>query len=85
VCARLKEQCKKLGLKATGPVRLPTKKLSITTRKSPGGNGTQTWDCYTMKIHKRIVDTSAPKDLVQKLTNIKLEPGVDIQPRNISA
>ena len=33
-------------------MRLPTKKLRITTRKSPCGEGTNTWDRFEMRIHK---------------------------------
>ena len=34
-----KAQSPDLGIKYTGPVRLPTKRLRITTRKSPCGEG----------------------------------------------
>ncbi len=32
-----------------GPVRMPTKVLHITTRKSPCGEGTNTWDRFEMR------------------------------------
>ena len=32
------------GLQVKGPVRMPTRKLVLTTRKSPCGNGTNTFD-----------------------------------------
>ncbi len=31
-------------LKPRGPTRMPTKVLRVTTRKSPCGEGTNTWD-----------------------------------------
>merc|ERR1711881_823619 len=37
-------------LKVKGPRRMPTKVLRITTRKSPCGNGTNTFDKYEMRI-----------------------------------
>ena len=37
------------SLKVKGPVRIPTKVLHITTRKSPCGEGTNTWDRFEMR------------------------------------
>jgi ribosomal protein uS10 len=61
-----------------GPIRLPTKILRITTRKSPCGEGTNTWDRFEMRIHKRIIDLFCPTELVKEVTAFKLEPGVDV-------
>jgi ribosomal protein S10 len=40
VCADLIRGAKEKRLKVKGPVRMPTKVLRITTRKSPCGEGT---------------------------------------------
>merc|ERR1711865_156247 len=40
----------------SGPRKMPNKTLRITTRKSPCGNGTNTFDKYELRIHKRIID-----------------------------
>ena len=53
VCANLKRGALDKKLKVSGPVRMPTKKLRITTRKSPCGEGTNSWDRFEMRIHKR--------------------------------
>ena len=68
---------KKLHVK--GPVRLPTKVLSHTTRKSPCGEGSKTWDHYEMRIHKRLVDLHSPSEIVKQITSTALEPGVDVE------
>ena len=44
----------------TRPVRLPTKKLRLCVRKAPCGEGTNTWDHFEMRIHKRIIDLHSP-------------------------
>ncbi|GMM31098.1 ribosomal 40S subunit protein S20 [Martiniozyma asiatica (nom. inval.)] len=62
-----------------GPVRMPTKTLSIATRKTPNGEGSKTWDHYEMKIHKRYIDLQAPAGLVKQITQLVIEPGVDIE------
>jgi len=78
VCADLKAQAVDKNLKVTGPVRMPTKKLRITTRKSPSGEGTNTWDRFEMRIHKRLIDLHATSEVVKQVTAIEIEPGVEI-------
>jgi len=56
VSAELLERAKSKGLTPKGPVRLPTKHLKITTRKTPNGEGSKTWDMYEMHIHKRLIE-----------------------------
>ncbi|ODV83797.1 hypothetical protein CANARDRAFT_29772 [[Candida] arabinofermentans NRRL YB-2248] len=62
-----------------GPVRMPTKTLKISTRKTPNGEGSKTWETYEMRIHKRYIDLHAPAMLVKKITQITVEPGVDVE------
>ena len=78
VCAKLKANALSQKLKVSGPVRMPTKKLRVTTRKSPCGEGTNTWDCFEMRIHKRLLDLHAPSEVVKKITAIDIEPGVEV-------
>merc|ERR1712093_479045 len=66
-------------LKVKGPVRLPTKVLRITTRKSPCGEGTNTWDRFEMRIHKRLIDLHSPSEIVKQITSISIEPGVEVE------
>lgn len=79
VCADLKKGAVDKELKVSGPVRLPTKKLKIVTRKSPCGEGTNTWDRFEMRIHKRILDLHSPSEIVKEITSISIEPGVEVE------
>jgi ribosomal protein uS10 len=56
VCQELIERAKTKDLRVKGPVRLPTKVLKVTTRKTPCGEGSKTWDCFEMRIHKRLIE-----------------------------
>lgn len=76
--ADLIQRAKDKQLKVKGPVRLPTKVLRITTRKSPCGNGSETWDKYEMRIHKRLIDLHSPSEIVKQITSISIEPGVEV-------
>lgn len=62
-----------------GPVRLPTKVLRITTRKTPCGEGSKTWDRFQMRVHKRIIDLHSPSELVKQVTSMNLETGVEVE------
>ena len=55
-CTEIIDRAKTKDLRVKGPVRLPTKTLKITTRKTPCGEGSKTWDCYEMRIHKRLIE-----------------------------
>eukprot|EP00300_Choanocystis_sp_HF-7_P024568 c26059_g1_i1.p1 GENE.c26059_g1_i1~~c26059_g1_i1.p1 ORF type:complete len:123 (+),score=4.00 c26059_g1_i1:115-483(+) len=79
VCTDLINRAKEKQLKVKGPVRLPTKVLRITTRKSPCGEGTNTWDRFEMRIHKRIIDLHSPSETVKQITSIPIEPGVEVE------
>ncbi|EAU85982.1 40s ribosomal protein s20 [Coprinopsis cinerea okayama7 len=66
-------------LRVKGPVRLPTKVLRITTRKTPCGEGSKTWDRYELKVHKRLIDLHSSSEIVKQITSISLEPGVEVE------
>merc|ERR1711939_829086 len=79
VCADLISGAKTKKLDVKGPVRLPTNRLKITTRKSPCGEGTNTWDRFELRIHKRLIDLHSPPEVVKQITSISIEPGVDVE------
>uniref|UniRef100_A0A182YA48 Small ribosomal subunit protein uS10 n=12 Tax=Cellia TaxID=44534 RepID=A0A182YA48_ANOST len=79
VCADLIAGAKKQKLRVKGPVRMPTKILRITTRKTPCGEGSKTWDRFQMRIHKRIIDLHSPSEIVKQITSINMEPGVEVE------
>mgnify|MGYP003311655712 CR=1 FL=1 len=79
VCANLKRGAVDKKLKVSGPVRMPTKKLRITTRKSPCGEGTNSWDRFEMRIHKRVIDLHSPSEVVKQITSIPIESGVEVE------
>ena len=79
MCADLVRGAKEKNLKVKGPVRMPTKVLRHTTRKSPCGNGTNTYDRFELKVHKRVIDLVSPSEVVKQITSISMEPGVEVE------
>ena len=49
---------------------MPTKTLRITTRKTPNGEGSKTWDRFQMRIHKRVIDLQSPTETVRQITQV---------------
>ncbi|PWW80216.1 ribosomal protein S1 [Tuber magnatum] len=78
VTTDLIERAKSKNLRVKGPVRLPTKVLKVTTRKTPCGEGSKTWDCFEMRIHKRLIDLNAPTEVVKQII-INIEAGVEVE------
>ena len=79
VCTDLIRGAKEKALKVKGPVRIPTKVLKITTRKSPCGEGTNTFDRFELRIHKRVIDLFSSPEVVKQITSITIEPGVEVE------
>ncbi|CAK7347900.1 unnamed protein product [Dovyalis caffra] len=79
VCFVLIQGAKDKSLRVKGPVRIPTKVLGITTRKSPSGEGTNTWDRFELRIHKRVIDLFTSADVVKQITSITIELGVEVE------
>ena len=67
VCAQIKGISQRTGVDIRGPVPLPTKKLRVPCRKSPDGEGSETWDHWEKRIHKRLIDLDADPQRLKPL------------------
>ena len=56
VCGQIKSISQRTGVVIRGPIPLPTKRLVVPVRKCPDGEGSETWDRWEMRIHKRLID-----------------------------
>ena len=79
ICESIQGIAKKSGVKISGPIPLPTKKLKITTRKSPCGDGTATFDNYEMRIHKRLIDLPSNEKVLQHIMKMQIPKSVNIK------
>ena len=69
----------KTGAQYSGPIPMPTKRLKITCRKSPDGEGTDTFDRWEMRIHKRIIDVDADEKSLRQIMRVNVPDGVHIE------
>ena len=79
ICDSIKEITKSAGIAISGPVPLPTKKLKVTTRKSPCGDGTATFDRFEMRIHKRLIDLPANEKILHHIMRMNIPKSVNIK------
>jgi len=79
VIDRIKSIASGAGLPISGPIPLPTKRLKVTTRKSPCGDGTATFDRFEMRIHKRIIDLPSNDKILHSIMRISIPRTVKIK------
>lgn len=78
-CEYIQGIAEKTGVVIKGPVPLPTKKLKVTTRKGPCGDGTATWDRYEMRVHKRLIDLGIDERALRLIMRVPIPEGLNIE------
>lgn len=79
VAREIVDIAKKMGVGVRGPVPLPTKRLMVTTRKAPSGEGYHTFEHWELRIHKRLIDIEANDRVIRRLMTIKVPDTVKIE------
>jgi small subunit ribosomal protein S10 len=79
ICQQVKRIVETTGVRMSGPIPLPTKKLVVPCRKSPDGEGSATWDHWEMRIHKRLIDLEADERALRQLMRIPIPKDVHIE------
>ena len=79
VCKQIRTIGERTGVALRGPIPLPTKHLRVPCRKSPDGEGSETWDRWEMRVHKRLIDIDADERALRQLMRIDVPDGVNIE------
>jgi small subunit ribosomal protein S10 len=79
VCDQIKKIAERTGIRLRGPIPLPTKRLVVPCRKSPDGEGSETWDRWEMRIHKRLIEIDAQDRALRQLMRVQVPDGVNIE------
>ncbi len=78
VCNQIAGIAERVGIKISGPVPLPTRRIVIPTRKAPDGEGTITWDRWELRIHKRLIDMQADERAMRQIMRVQVPEEVSI-------
>jgi small subunit ribosomal protein S10 len=79
VCKQIKMIGERTGVDIRGPIPLPTRTLKVPIRKSPDGEGSETFDRWEMRVHKRLIYLDADERALRQLIRINVPDGVNIE------
>ena len=83
VCASIRNISEQTGVQLRGPIPLPTRRLVVPCRKAPDGEGSETYDHWEMRIHKRLLemDITSGKDesALRQVARIPIPDTVSIE------
>ena len=78
-CSYISDIAEKTGVAMRGPIPLPTKRLKVATRKTPCGEGKETWERYEMRIHKRLIDLGIDERALRLVMRVPIPEGLNIE------
>lgn len=84
-CDSIKDIAEKTGVDVRGPIPLPTKKLKLTTRRSPCGNGAETFERFEMRVHKRLIDLGLDERALRLVMRVHIPEGLNIEIEMVDA
>ena len=72
VCGQVKLIAERTGVNISGPIPLPTRHLNVPVRKSPDGRGTATWENWSMRVHRRLIDIDADERVMRQIMRVRV-------------
>jgi len=79
IARQIIEIAKAAGIKFSGPIPLPTRKLGISTRKTPCGDGSHTFEHWQMRIHKWLVQIDGSESALRQIMRMPVPDTVHIE------
>lgn len=79
VVGQIKTLTDAIGMKFYGPVRLPRKTLGITVRRTPCGDGSDTYEHWEKRISKRLVDVEGDEKDIKQILRVKVPTNVYVK------
>lgn len=79
ICEEIVQMIKKEGVDYSGPIPLPTKRLRVPVRKGPSGQGSETFETWEMRIHKRLIEVAASDRIMRRLIRLAIPDEVNIE------
>lgn len=79
IANQIKAIATSINVECRGPVPLPTHKLSHTTRKTPCGDGSHTYERWEMRVHKRLIIIDGSEQALRQVMRIRVPDTVQIE------
>ena len=79
ICSAIVDIANKTKINVSGPIPLPTRKMKLTTRKSPDGEGKASWERYEMRVHKRLIDLGMDERALRLVMRVPIPDSVSVE------
>jgi small subunit ribosomal protein S10 len=79
VSKQIVDIAKSTGIAVSGPIPLPTKQLVVACRRTPCGDGSDTYERWYMRIHKRLIEIAGDERTLRQIMRIKVPDTVHIE------
>src|ERR1700691_2958632 len=79
IAMQIKSIADSINVKSKGPVPLPTKRLAHTTRKTPCGDGSHTYEKWEMRVHKRLIIIDGSEQALRQVMRIRVPDTVQLE------
>ena len=79
VVNQIKELSRLLSMQFIGPVRLPMRKLEIACRRTPCGDGSDTYERWEKRVFKRLCDVEGDEKYIKQILRIKVPTNVFVK------
>jgi len=79
VIDQIKDLSRTLNMNVTGPIPLPRKKLEISTRRTPCGDGSDTYEHWQKRISKRLVIVEGEEKMIRQILRVKVPDSVFVK------
>ncbi len=79
VVGQIKQLSDTIGMKFIGPVHLPNRRLELTLRRTPCGDGTDTYEHWEKRLSKRLIDVEGDEKSIKQILRIKVPTNVFVK------
>lgn len=79
VVSQIKELSTALNMKVVGPVPMPRRRLNISCRRTPCGDGSDTYEHWEKRISKRLIEVDGDEKTIRQLLRIKIPDSVFVK------
>jgi small subunit ribosomal protein S10 len=79
VASQIKSIVQGANIKCKGPIPLPTKIISQSTRKAPAHQGSHTFEKWQIRFHKRLLEIDGSEQALRQIMRIPVPDTVQIE------
>ncbi|MEM0356550.1 MAG: 30S ribosomal protein S10 [Candidatus Anstonellales archaeon] len=76
---QIKQLTQMYNLELNGPIPLPIKELKVTVRRTPCGDGSDTYETWRKRIYKRIIIVKGEDKDIRNVLKMKVPTDISIK------